>query len=195
MTREELLEKVKTVDQPRTKDLKEALKIFQNFKPLKDSLKKINFIRSLHLQADFSEAYVAIKLGLKLMPLGNKHFDAIDNYGLTYQIKYIVRHDEKNEEGSKYFSSYPYVRYNKFDYLIVLIFKPNFEIENLIIIPMKDLIANTGLRKLILRNPESPSKSQLVIGNKGVYNYLKINYSSLNKFKKDRKLTWSKINN
>ncbi|MCX6147917.1 MAG: hypothetical protein NTW25_11825 [Candidatus Kapabacteria bacterium] len=146
MKEAEFIKLTQRVIQPNESDLKKAEKILLGLQKSEDlrsqiniELKNIKFNRTKHIEADFAEAYAAIKLGLTLVKNNTPGFDALDNDHKKYQIKKVTL-GENNK-----ISSYPKVSLDTFDYLVVVILK-KFKVNNLFKISHADLInPNNGM--------------------------------------------------
>lgn len=94
--------------------------------------------------ADYAEWLVANKLNLTLETNSRKGYDAIDDCGVRYQIK--SRH-LSTENGSRQLSVIRNLDREEFDFLIAVIFNPDFSINQAV------KILNSDIGKFSTYNP------------------------------------------
>ncbi|MDE7360429.1 MAG: hypothetical protein K2N38_00670 [Oscillospiraceae bacterium] len=81
---------------------------------------------------DYAEWLVSTKLGLTLQKTDTSGYDAIGNDGKRYQIKGRWMHPGKNARQLTAIRDYDM---NPFDYLVVVVFGMDFEVEEAYLIP------------------------------------------------------------
>ena len=113
------------------REVKEKLK---EYAVIIDSLKEAGIVRTYNSPVgDYAEWLVSEKLNLKLEKNSKKGYDAVDeSSGIRYQVKSRWMHPGKNSRQLNVIRKYDE---NQFEYLIVVIFGNNFEVEEAYQIP------------------------------------------------------------
>jgi hypothetical protein len=107
--------------------------IFNLYADLIEELRSRQVVRSSNNPvADFAETLAAKVLGLKKATLSTKGFDAVDENGMTYEIKSrrITKHNR-----SRQLSAIRKLDEKHFDFLVGILFNPDFSVKRVCIMP------------------------------------------------------------
>jgi hypothetical protein len=88
--------------------------------------------------ADYAEKLVAVKLGLTLQAKSVKGHDALDAQGIRYEVKARRRTPENQ---STQLSQLRGLDHKHFDYLVGVLFRPDFSVEFAAVIPHAVVLA------------------------------------------------------
>ncbi len=103
-----------------------TLELMQLNAAVLEELKMRGVIRTQNVLGDYAEKLVADTLGLTLANNSNAHYDAVDAKGVKYQIKSCK---PTISNPSMQLSSLRDLDAGGFDYLIALIFNPDFSVK------------------------------------------------------------------
>lgn len=111
-------------------EIKELLK---KYSEILNSLYSAGIVRTYNSPVgDYAEWLVSTKLGLTLQKNDTAGYDAFDKTGMRYQIKGRWMHPGKNTRQLTVIRDYAQ---KPFDYLVVVIFGVDFEVEEAYLIP------------------------------------------------------------
>jgi hypothetical protein len=109
-------------------------KILRNYLSCIKKLEKLEIVRTNNITSELGEYFACKKLKLTRAKKGNKGFDAIDKKGKKYEIK--TRKTNQKDDVKQTFPIYN-LKFNYFDYLLLVNLDYYFELERIIIIPTK----------------------------------------------------------
>jgi hypothetical protein len=111
----------------------ETQQLLKYYSQILDELRERKIIRTSNNPiGDYTEWLIANRLGLTLAPNSTTGYDAIDSSGLKFQIKgrRLTVHNK-----SRQLSAIRNLKNHDFDYLIVVLFNEQFEVEQVAKIP------------------------------------------------------------
>ncbi len=109
-----------------------TLELMQLDAAILDELQRRGAIRTKNALGDYAERLVADTLGLKLETNSTASYDAVDSVGIKYQIK---SRKPTVSNPSLQLGALRDLETQKFDFLIAIIFNPDFSVKQAVKIP------------------------------------------------------------
>lgn len=119
---------------------------FQEYKELMNWFYEKGILKENNLVGAYGEYWVAKRLGLELKTSSTKNIDATDKSDRTYQIK-SRRLSGFDKNGEEEFGGVSLEENDKFDYLILLLFEPDFKIKSAYKIPFESVAKHATYKK------------------------------------------------